>query len=149
MYLIKLSVTDLGVIQNFLGLRVNHNATGTSLTINQHHFIDKILHRFGFNECKPVSTPYNSSMKLTADMSPKTPEERATMLQIPYREAVGSLMYLMIGSRPDIAYSVSLVSRFMEDPGLSHWKSVKQIFKYIKGTKDLFIEYKHLPTIPN
>ena len=88
-------------------------------------------------------------MKLTAEMSPKTPEERTAMLQIPYREAVGSLMYLMIGSRPDIAYSVSLVSRFMEDPGLSHWKSVKQIFKYIKGTKDLYIEYKYLPTVPN
>jgi hypothetical protein len=142
-------VKDLGIVKSFLGLTVNYDTIGNSLTIHQHHFIDRILARFGFSDCKPVSTHFNPSIKLTSDISPKTPEDKAEMLKIPYREAVGSLMYLMIGSRPDLAYSVSLVSRFMEDPGLEHWKSVKQIFKYIKGTKDLHIEYKYLPTTPN
>ena len=63
------------------------------------------------------------------------------MTNIPYREAIGSLMYLMIGSRPDIAYSVSIVSRYTEKPTIQHWNAVKQIFRYVKGSSDIYIRY--------
>lgn len=60
--------------------------------------------------------------------------ESEYMKDIPYASAVGSLMYVMVGSRPDIAHAVGLVSRFMGNPGRVHWKAVKWILRYIKGT---------------
>jgi hypothetical protein len=58
------------------------------------------------------------------------------MEAVPYREAVGSLMYLMVGTRPDIAYSVSVASRYLSNPGPKHWLGVKRIMRYLKGTID-------------
>ena len=84
------------------------------LTLNQSNFTQRILDRFGFKDCNSLSTPTNTSIKLSGDMAPTTPDDVAAMVNVPYREAVGSLMYLMIGSRPDIAYAVSLISRYME-----------------------------------
>jgi len=56
------------------------------------------------------------------------------MAKIPYANAIGSLTYVMVCTRPDIAYSVSLVSRFMSNPGKVHWKALKWILRYIKGS---------------
>ncbi|UYV70736.1 hypothetical protein LAZ67_8000407 [Cordylochernes scorpioides] len=61
------------------------------------------------------------------------------MNKIPYRQTIGSLMYLMTGTRPDIAYAVSRVSQFMNNPGPSHWTAVKKIFGYLKATKNIGI----------
>ena len=88
-----------------------------------------------------TSTPCNSSLKLTHEMSTQTDEDRKGMACIPYREAVGSLMYLMIGSRPDIAYVVSNVSRFMEYPGQQHWNSVKYIFRYLRSISKVWFTF--------
>ena len=60
--------------------------------------------------------------------SPTTMEEIAAMQHIPYHEAVGSLMYATLGTRPDICYAVQSVSRFNTKPGLVHWEAVKHIF---------------------
>ena len=58
------------------------------------------------------------------------------MRNILYREAVGSLMYVVIATRPDIAYAVSYLARFMSNPGCAHWEAVKRVIRYLKGTKD-------------
>jgi len=60
---------------------------------------------------------------------------------VPYHEAVGSLMYAALGTRPDIAYAVQTVSRFSSKPGLDHWEAVKRIFRYLKGTRELWLAY--------
>jgi hypothetical protein len=57
-------------------------------------------------------------------------EDIAKMHDIPYREAVGSLMYLALATRPDVAYAVGVVSRFSNNPGIVHWEAVKRVFKY-------------------
>ncbi|XP_052172210.1 secreted RxLR effector protein 161-like [Diospyros lotus] len=74
-------------------------------------------------------------------MSPKTPEEKQHMDMIPYALTVGSLMYVMLCTRPDIAYVVSVTSRYQSNPGLEHWTAVKCILKYLKRTKDLLLMY--------
>ena len=130
----RYSVKDLGIIKYFLGVQIERDMVHNTLTMNQSHFIDKILNRFGFINCDASPTPSNISIKLTAEMSPKTAEEEILMKKTPYREAVRSLMYLMIGTRPDLAFAVSNVSRFMEHPGPAPWNAVKQIFRYLKGT---------------
>lgn len=63
------------------------------------------------------------------------------MRNVPYHEAVGSLMYAALGTRPDIAYAVQTVSRFTSKPGLDHWEAVKRIFRYLKGTRELWLAY--------
>jgi hypothetical protein len=87
------------------------------------------------SDCKPSSVPANPSIRLSTDMSPKSKEEKDHMSRLPYRQIVGSLLYLVSGTRPDIAYSVSQVYRFMQDPGKQHWDAVKYILKYLKGTQ--------------
>ena len=67
-------------------------------------------------------------------MCPKTQDEIDHMSKIPYASAVGSLMYAMVWTRPDIAHAVGVVSRFMENPGNEHWQAVKWILRYLRGT---------------
>ena len=63
------------------------------------------------------------------------------MKNVPYREAVGSLMYASMGTRPDITFAVSTVAQFLENPGAAHWEAVKHIFRYLKGTRDMKLTY--------
>ena len=74
---------------------------------------------------KPVSTPLASHFKLTKEMCPKTREEIAYMYMVPYSIAVGSLMNVMVCTRPNIAHIVGVVSRYMNNPGKEHWEVVK------------------------
>ena len=86
------------------------------------------------SDAKPVSTPLASHFHLSKDQSPETEEEREFMAKVPYASAIGSLMYAMVCTKPDIGYAVGVVSRFMSNPGKAHWEEVKWIFKYLRGT---------------
>ncbi|XP_047978661.1 1,8-cineole synthase, chloroplastic-like [Salvia hispanica] len=85
---------------------------------------------------KPVSVPLGSHFKLSKKESPSTKEERAEMKKVPYASAIGSIMYAMVCTRPDIAQAVGVVSRFMGDPGKQHWEAVKWILRYLRGTTE-------------
>src|ERR1700684_1006126 len=84
------------------------------------------------------------AIRLSTVQSPSTTEEYAAMKHVPYHEAVGSLMYATLGTRPDICYAVQTVSKFNNKPGLAHWEAVKRIFKYLIGTKNLWLCYGSL-----
>jgi len=94
----------------------------------------KVLDRFNMNDCKPVSTPLAAHFKLSSDLCPYIKEDMEYMSHVPYANAISSLMYAMICTRPDLAYAVSMVSRYMHNPGKKHWSAVKWIFRYLKGT---------------
>ena len=83
---------------------------------------------------KLVSTPLASHFKLSKEMCPKTREEIDYMYRIPYSSAVGSLMYVMVCTRLDIAYVVGFVRRYMKNPGKEKWEAVQWILKYLRGT---------------
>ena len=80
-------------------------------------------------------------VSLSKDMCPKTKDERDSMTRIPYASAVGSIMYAMICTRPDVSYALSMCSRYQADPGDGHWIAVKNILKYLRRTKDAFLVY--------
>jgi hypothetical protein len=63
------------------------------------------------------------------------------MRNIPYREAVGALMYAALATRPDISFAVSLLSRFSSNPGRAHWEAVKRVYRYLIGSRDLWLTY--------
>ena len=92
-------------------------------------------------DCNPVLTPLDPNVKLTADQSPKTPEEYEVMQTVPYLNVLGSVAYLAIATRPDVAYPVSVLSRFSKNPGTTHWEALKRLLRYLKGTLDYCIVY--------
>lgn len=90
-------------------------------------------------DCKSAPTPSDPSQKLSTKMSKAGEDTSAT----PYREAVGSLLYLVQGTRPDIAFAVNDVSRYNDCHGGAHWIAVKRIFRYLRGTIDQVIVYEY------
>ena len=86
--------------------------------------------------------PFRHGIHLSREMSPKTPEDMVEMAKVPYASAIGSLIYAILCTRPDIAYVVSVTSRFQSNPGLEHWVVVKAILKYLRRTKDLILTYE-------
>jgi len=86
------------------------------------------------HKAKPVSTPFAGHFKLSMRQSPISEKQKVEMKNVPYSSAVGSLMYAMICTRPDIAYVVGVVSRFLTNPGKEHWTAIKWILRYLKGT---------------
>ena len=78
---------------------------------------------------------------LSKDMCPKTQDERNSMSRIPFASTVGSIMYAMICTRPDVSYALSMCSRYQADSGEGHWMAVKNILKYLRRTKDAFLIY--------
>ena len=72
---------------------------------------------------------------------PATADDKEEMSNIPYASAIGSIMYAMLSTRPDVALALSLTSRFQSNPGMEHWTAVKNILKYLRRTKDMFLVY--------
>jgi transposase InsO family protein len=125
----------------YLGLEIVRKEDG-SIFINQEAYAKKVLERFAMAECNPVTTPIEKE----TFYSGKVQTEK--MEKFPYREAVGALAYLMVGTRPDIAYAVGVASRKLESPSNEDWLRVKRILRYVKGTSSFGIQYKaHQPSI--
>ena len=97
---------------------------------------------------KPVSTPFAAHFKLSASLSPKSDNEKRYMARVPYSSAVGSMMYAMVCTHPDISHVVSVVSRYMACPGKSHWNAVKWILRYLRGTSDACLEFGRSSSSP-
>ena len=85
-------------------------------------------------DSRPVLTPIASHFKLSSSHSPQIEDERKLMQRVPYSSAVGSLMYSMVCNRPNLAYAVSMVSRFMANLGKQHWEVLKWVLRYLKGS---------------
>ena len=120
---------DLGPLNWFLGIKVIR--TANSVAINQEDFICKILEKFGMENCKPKS--------LLSDVNvTKFDEEESPVLENPtiFREIIGSLIYVMSCTRPDLAYIVTKLSQFMSNPKVSHLSYAKTVLRYLKSTKD-------------
>ena len=125
---------DLGPAQQILGMKIVRERTSRKLWLSQEKYIERVLERFNMKNAKPVSTPLAGHLKLSKKMCPTTVEEKGNMAKVPYSSAVGSLMYAMVCTRPDIAHAVGVVSRFLENPGKEHWEAVKWILRYLRGT---------------
>jgi hypothetical protein len=115
---------DLGVAKKILGMRLTRDRKNCKLTLSRGEYIEKVLERFKMKNAKPVSTPLDINFKLTKEMCPKTQEEIEYMSTIPYSSKVGSLMYAMVFTRPDISHATGVVRRYMNNPGKEHWEAV-------------------------
>lgn len=123
---------DLGKANYCIGLRITY--IQKSICIDQTRYIEEILRRFHMYDSKPVSTPMEAGVVLSS-----TGEN--ILQNVPYQEAIGCLLYLCQGTRPDIAYTVNTLSKFSNKPELQHWQAVKRLFRYLRGTKNMKIVY--------
>ncbi|KAM0059035.1 putative RNA-directed DNA polymerase [Helianthus debilis subsp. tardiflorus] len=133
---------DLGAANQILGMSIFRNKQDGSLTLSQEKYIEKVLERFSLKDAKIRSTPLGSHFKLSKVQSPKSDEDKAEMAKVPYAYAVGSLMYAMVCTRPDIAHAVGVVSRFMSNLGREHWEAFKWLLRYLKGTSKVALHFK-------
>ena len=113
----------MGAAKQILGMRITRDRKNRKLTLSQNEYIQKVLKRFSMHNAKPVSTPFSSHFKISKEMCPKTQEEMDYMSKVPYASTVGSLMYAMVCTRPDIAHAVGV-----------KWIAVKWILKHLRGT---------------
>ncbi|PWA89720.1 zinc finger, CCHC-type [Artemisia annua] len=134
----KFSMKDMGEADVILGIRIKRADKGIAIT--QSHYIEKMLKRFNYSECSPVSTPMDSSVKLMLNKG-------MGISQLEYSQVVGSLMYAMTSTRPDIAYDVGQLSKYTSNPGTQHWQAVQRVFKYLKGTVNYGLSYSAYPSV--
>ena len=119
---------DLGLLHYYLGIQFVQAEEG--IYMYQTKYLHKILDRFGMQNCKPISTPVETGLKLSMYDAGESFDVHT------YAAVVGCLIYLAGNTRPDIQYGVSQTSKFMHSPGTKHWQVVKRILRYLAGTPD-------------
>ena len=131
----RFTMKDLGPICFFLGIQFTQNSG--EITMCQSTYLMNILDKFGMADCKPRATP--SEMKPSSSSSENTDNIND---EHKYREMIGSLVYAMTCSRPDLSYVVTKLSQHLSCPNESDWVTLKHVFQYIKGTLDLKISFR-------
>lgn len=120
----------------FLSLQIKRLENG-DIFVDQESYAEKVLKRFNMNDANSVSTPMEKNLSAGEESEDFNDES------IPYRQAVGSLMYLAVATRPDLAFVVSFCSQFLDKSKKHHWLMIKRVLKYLKGTVAFGILFKH------
>lgn len=130
----RFQMSDLGPCHFYLGMEVTRNRPNRTLRLSQKAYLEKVLQDHSMENCAPCKTPMETNTRHVSAESTYTADKD---LRQRYQSAVGSLMYAMLGTRPDLAFSISVVSRFASNPTQAHWSAVKRIFRYLKQTIDM------------
>lgn len=134
----KFEMKDLGLPKQILGIRIEQKAG--KVIIDQKRYIKELLDKYGMSECKPVATPLELGKKL---IKPELSNaQKLDYERIPYQKLMGSLMFLAVCSRPDIAHALSFLSQFNNCYAREHWLCLKRVLRYLKGTIDYKLEYR-------
>jgi len=134
-------IKDLGEAKLILGMCIDRNEDG-DVTLLQQAYAERLLKHFNMHLCSPLTTPLPQGLSLSIEDCPSTPAEIEEMKKIPYREALGSLMWLQVATHPDLSFPVNLLAHFAHNPGRAHWNALKHVLGYIKGTLDYGITYR-------
>ena len=145
----QFEMKDLGEAGHILGIKLVRDHKNMMLGLSQATYIDAMLARFSMQDSKKGFLPFRHGINLSKDQCPKTPEEMDKMKAVPYASAVGSLMYAMLCTRPDICFAIGMVSRFQSNPGQEHWTAVKHILKYLKRTRDHMLVFQSDSLLPH
>ena len=137
----QFSMKDLGEAAYILGIKIYRDRSKRLIALSQRTYLEKILKRFNMEQSKKGFLPVPRGNPLSVTQCPATAKDREEMAAIPYASAIGSIMYAMLSTRPDVALAISLTNRFQSNPGKEHWNAVKNILKYLQRTKDMFLVY--------
>jgi hypothetical protein len=138
----RFEMSDFGEATTILGIRIRRDWNAGTLTLDQTDYVNNLLVKFRQSNSKYCSTPMD---KMAVPMSkahcPMTERELAAMADVPFREVVGSLMHLMVCTRPDIAHAVSSLSRFLQNPREYNWDGAVRVLQYLHKTSHYELKY--------
>jgi hypothetical protein len=121
------SMKDLGEASYILGIKIYGDRSKCLIGLSQSTYIDKVLNWVNMNESKKGFIPMPHGVTLSNTQCASMPDEKETMGRVPYALNIGSIMYAMICTRPDVSYAISVMSRYQSNPGDAHWVAVKNI----------------------
>ena len=127
----RFNMKDLGALSYILGMEIKRDREVRTLEITQKAYVEKMLQRFGMEECKPVGTPAEGNLVRRKEAGPDRE----------YMSMVGSLLYAAMVTRPDIAYAVQALGRHLQGSTNEHFAAAKRVLRYLKGTKELGLKY--------
>jgi len=130
---------DLGEADVILNIKLLREGNGGA-TLMQSHYVEKVLNRFGYSDCTPISTSYDPSVLLRKN-------HKIAQDQLRYSQIIGSLMHLTSATKLDISFAVSKLSRFVLNPGDDHWRALERVLRYIKWTMSYAIHYTGYPRV--
>ncbi|KAL0539315.1 hypothetical protein IC582_023520 [Cucumis melo] len=139
---VQFQMKDLEEAQYVLGIQIIRDCKIKTLALSQATYIDKMLIRYSMQNFKKDLLPFRHGVHLSKEQCPKKPQEVENMRRILHVSVVGSLIYVMLCTRPNICYAVGIVSRYQSNLGLDHWTVVKIILKYLKRMRDYMLVYE-------
>ena len=134
------TISDLGEAHFCVGIAISHDRPKRTVSISQTALIDHIVQQFGQSDADPISTPMDPSVvkslvrPLPSD-PPLSDEDAHILARLPYRSLIGSLMYLAVGTRPDISFAVARLCQFLNCYRRTHWSAAIRVVRYLKGTR--------------
>ncbi|GJX69666.1 retrotransposon protein, putative, ty1-copia subclass [Tanacetum coccineum] len=137
----EFDMKELGEAKKILGMEIVRDRSRKILRVSQSEYVSKILNNFRIDNGKSVQMLLGRHFKLSLKDCPVRDCDVKSMSKVPYANVVGSLMYLMVCTRPDIVYTANVVSRYLVNPGKNHWEAVKWILKYLRGTANVGLVY--------
>lgn len=138
----EFEMKDLGPASRILGMDITRDRKQGILKLSQSKYLEKVLKTYGMLEARSVVTPTASHFKLRSLHSKELDAEYEHMKDVSYASVVGSLIYAMIGSRPDLGFAVGLISHFMSHPSREHWEAVKWVLRYVAGAYEKCLVFK-------
>jgi hypothetical protein len=149
----KFKITQTDNLHKTLGFQIERSKDG-GVFMHQQSYINDVLKRFGMEDCNPVDTPADPRVKLCKNGSynarthvpsstsqGESPNVQTSQPTFPYRELIGCLLWISMGTRPDISYAVNQCARYSSDPKQEHWSACLRILRYLKGTSDHGLYY--------
>ena len=135
------AMKDLGEAAFILGIKIYRDRSKRLIGLSQSAYMDKILKKYRMDNSKRGYIPMQERLDLNKTQGASTPGEVKRMQNVPYASAVGSIMYAVRCTRHNVAFAQNITSRFQLNPGEPHWTAVKNILKYLRNTKDMFLVY--------
>src|SRR6267154_6345533 len=132
-----LDITDLGEPRKIVGIEITRDRANKMIQISQTKYIESILRKYGLQKSNAVGMPLDPKIILEKEETDQEGNHNNS-----YASLIGSLMYLAVTTRPDIAYAIQRLSSFTATPGLAHWTAVKRVLRYLSGMWSLGIKYE-------
>ena len=143
----RFEMKDLGEAQVWIGLEIRRNRVSGELWLGQLKYAASVLDRFNMSNCNPSLTPMKQHRISIGNTSMAVAHDSPT--NAPYRQAIGCLMFLMVGTHPDLAYAIGKLSQHCSDPRESYWTAVKRVFRYLPQTKHMGIVFTKRKSEPH
>ena len=132
----SLEIKNLGEVREFLGVEVIRDKANNTLYLTQRSFLQRLIKRFNKENLKPRQSPLPPSIKLESNLEKASAEDVNH-----YQQQIGSLIYATIFTRPDLAYAVNSLARYMSNPSIDHFKALDYCWGYIKHTRNFGLQY--------